>query len=438
MIDWLTDIDDDTQLASTSWWRRWKRAVPDGLVEFEQAEPGLQRHLHDRASQFLRRFGKLRLGCLAIDPLLVSEEMDAEEVAREATRCHSRLSPIGIRKEHIEDFSLLMDEGGRVLSASYTWDLLFEGGSGTQMLHWHCGEFETPHVGDCVAALGSSIAVVRRRAAFALGQLASGDGQVLAALVNALQDSDDGVRWNAAAGLGNTVTKNDLEDREAIVLSELIEALRDAAADVRHFAGFALGRFQATARSALTTFIELLENGREDVRALAANVLGHMGPVARESLPSLRAAQYDPAETVRRAAGQALTDVEDASTIVLRLTQLGPRCVSWREIQGLGTVPEVVSALVDALVHDDETVRVNAADALPSIDAAPEVAVSPLVQTLYDESERVRLSAIRALARFGPAAKDALAVLCAMRDQPNRATARMAAEAVGRICREIP
>ncbi len=152
-----------------------------------------------------------------------------------------------------------------------------------------------------VAALASDDAVVRWRAARALGRtgpLAAEAARRLGTLV--AHDPDRGVRIVAADALGAIG-----EDARAAIRG-LAEALEDRDPDLRSSAALALGHVGAGEPAAVSALVARLRDPDADVRASAAAALRDIGPEAREATPALVAALDDARPLVRRLAGEAL------------------------------------------------------------------------------------------------------------------------------------
>ena len=114
-------------------------------------------------------------------------------------------------------------------------------------------------------ALGSPVWIARRNAAWALG--ASDASEAVPALVDALKDTDAGVREQVAWALGA------IGDRRAV--DGLIAALKDQAAPVRKQAAWALGALGDP--RAVNALMAALKDSDPGVRKQAAWALGAIG-----------------------------------------------------------------------------------------------------------------------------------------------------------------
>ena len=149
--------------------------------------------------------------------------------------------------------------------------------------------------------LGSSNAVVRRNAAWAIGELTNMvPGQragAVPSLISLLRDSDEWVRMAAARSLG------ELRDERA--LDQLVGTLADDNWRVRQLAVWALAEMK-DARAVTALCSVLLSDGRVEVRRGAAEALGEIA--SPEALPSLKQALND--AEVNTKAAWAIAEIE--------------------------------------------------------------------------------------------------------------------------------
>ena len=123
----------------------------------------------------------------------------------------------------------------------------------------------TPAFGPLTKALRGPVWIGRKHAAWALGALDS--SEAVPALVEALKDSDAGVREQVAWALGA------IGDRRAV--DGLVGALGDAAAGVRKQAAWALGAIGD--KRAVAALTKSLKDPEAGVRKQAAWALGAIG-----------------------------------------------------------------------------------------------------------------------------------------------------------------
>jgi len=95
--------------------------------------------------------------------------------------------------------------------------------------------------------------------------------------------------------------------------------------------------------------------------------------------------------------------------------------------------PETVPALMEALKHEDVSVRWSAVHALRQVGTDAEGTVPALVEALKDEHEWVRKSAAFGLGEIGPAAKEAVPALIETLKHEDEMTREIAATALGKI-----
>jgi len=116
-------------------------------------------------------------------------------------------------------------------------------------------------------------------------------------LIQALKDEDSGVRWAAAATLG------EIKDERAV--APLIQALKDGGRGVRWQAAMALVEM---GEPAVEPLIQALKDEEEEVRWAATEALGRMGDA--RAVESLIQALKDEDELVRKTAKEALEKIK--------------------------------------------------------------------------------------------------------------------------------
>jgi HEAT repeat protein len=214
-------------------------------------------------------------------------------------------------------------------------------------------------------ALRDEIPEVRAEAAYAFGKLGIADSRVFEALIEALCDSDSGVRTMAAVGLWEIVHQR--ADERA--LEPLCSALlSDDEPETRATAACALGTLGDP--RAVDALVQALEDDYLDVAESAAEALGKIrDPRAVDALVQ---ALEDNDPGVRESAAKALGEIRD---------------------------PRAVDALVQALEDNDPGVRESAAKALGEI--RDPRAGQPLLEALHDEVAYVVVEAAIALQQIG-------------------------------------
>jgi len=86
----------------------------------------------------------------------------------------------------------------------------------------------------------------------------------------------------------------------------LIEALKDSDAGVRKAAADALGKVDPNVQLAVPALVDALKDKAPPVRQAAATALGQIGPDAKDAVDPLRELQNDSNRAVSRAARQAI------------------------------------------------------------------------------------------------------------------------------------
>jgi HEAT repeat protein len=215
-------------------------------------------------------------------------------------------------------------------------------------------------------AVGNRDRRVRRRATEALKHVAPAAIEAIPALIVALKDADEEVRVNAAIVLGL------LGPRGVIALETLEEAFCSPEVGVRLQVLEALKHLGQAAAKATPVLIRALCDEDQAVRVGAAAALSSLGPSAAEAAPPLAKALSDNDPIVRRQAADALRNIGAAAVVVL-------------------------PALITALTDTDLDVRVNVAAALGALGSKASSAVPALLAAKGDPEAAVRHCAIEAL-----------------------------------------
>jgi HEAT repeat protein/small nuclear ribonucleoprotein (snRNP)-like protein len=186
--------------------------------------------------------------------------------------------------------------------------------------------------------------LVRRRAAFGLGELST--DPAWAALSEMLKDPDRGVRAVAVTGLRSTKF-SDL----------IISMLKDEDAEVRADAAFMLGRMRE--HKAIRNLKTLLYDKRSFVRAQAADALCSIG--GSEASQQLISASQDANLNVRENAAIALGEMGDSISVQPLLSLLRDKMPSVRiaAIIALSKIkdPQAIPSLYSMLKDEDPQVR---------------------------------------------------------------------------------
>jgi serine/threonine protein kinase/HEAT repeat protein/Tfp pilus assembly protein PilZ len=179
----------------------------------------------------------------------------------------------------------------------------------------------------------------------------------------------------------------------------------------------------------IARFISELEHPNVRIRWRAAVGLWEMGPTAKDAVPALTKALEDKALPVAHAAAEALRTITEER----EADRLDPPPTT-------GTGPIDVSSLIDALRHEDVSVREWAAVALGHLGPSAKDAVTALRAALKNTMSGIRDWAAAALGGIGPEASDAIPDLVgALKDESRfvRAAAAAALGAMGPSAKDV-
>jgi hypothetical protein len=166
-------------------------------------------------------------------------------------------------------------------------------------------------------------------------------------------------------------------------LPVLIDALNDSDDQVRAEAALTLGLFGPRAKAAVPALIAILEGPAPegqgaDSRIRAAEALGAIGPDAKAAVPSLLAALNDENVAVRRAAASSLGHLgpearagEAALTKALADPDDGVRRSAIWSLENLGPGPDSIAAIQAATSDSDWHVRNTAQKLLKALPEQP-------------------------------------------------------------------
>lgn len=125
--------------------------------------------------------------------------------------------------------------------------------------------------------------------------------------------------------------------------------------------------------AALPVYIELLDDVDADVREYAALTIGEMGPPAKAAIPRLTALLQDDNRQVRRNSLVAIGCLGRQADLILPFLKDEDWLVRWHGAKLLGKLGQankaVILALNEALDDPDEQVRVEAAQALKTLNS---------------------------------------------------------------------
>jgi HEAT repeat protein len=241
-----------------------------------------------------------------------------------------------------------------------------------------------------ILALNDSDDGVRRDAAEALGKISS--DKAVEPLIEALKDlGDDDVRMSAVEALGKIVRDNAVEP--------LIEALKDLDNYLRMRAVEALGKIGSD--KVIEPLIQSLKDSDDFVRMSAVEALGMIGSdkVIEPLIQSLK----DLDDFVLRIAVEALGKIGNDKAVepLIQTFKDKDPYVRWRVLEALGKIgsDKAVEPLIEVLKYlGDDDVRWRVLEALGKIGS--DKAVNPLIEALKDKDPYVRRSAVEALGRI--------------------------------------
>ena len=218
-----------------------------------------------------------------------------------------------------------------------------------------------------ITALGDANAAVRSRAADDLGMFGESAAEAIPLMIQALCDTYEPVRLNAAYALGSI---------GAPAVPQLIETLGVEDPIMRRMAAYALAAVGEPAVSALS---EALQHPEDTVRIEATYALAQIGAPAETAIPALMERTKDDSVEVRRYLAEAFG--------------------------GLGPIAApAVPVLTDMLASDEDgQARFEAALALAQIGPAASDAIPVLAKAFNDENRYVRDNAVLALKRIDTA-----------------------------------
>jgi HEAT repeat protein len=242
--------------------------------------------------------------------------------------------------------------------------------------------------------------VIRREAVLALRNIGTGAEAAVPALVQRLkQDGDVEVRRKGVRAI-QSIDAN-------LALEALIQALDNSDDGVRANVAGALASIGPSTEKAVPKLIELLKTDlNSEVRSAAANALGEIAPRDRTVIAVLNDALKDPAWFVRKEAAVSLEKSGAAAKEAVNNLKKALKedrnstMRSWAAA-ALGSIgseaKEAIPELLKALDHQNPYVRANAASALGNIGADDETTIKKLIQVLEDEDPGVRSREIEAL-----------------------------------------
>jgi HEAT repeat protein len=312
---------------------------------------------------------------------------------------------------------------------------------------------------------------VRTTAAWALRQIGPKAESAIPALIQALEDEDQGEAgarypvWvlasmalaetgpkavpqlitalqstNAQVCRGAAVALYGIGPEAKSAVPALTEVLKRDNVDLQRAAVSALGSIGPEAKAAVPTMIPLLDSEDFHTQYFTERALGAIGPEARSAVPALRRKLKEGAPSVRRHAATALGDIgpdigkeglqslldalkdplqpirEDA---VIALGKLGP------------FAQPAIPAIEEATVQDTIGARAQAAKSLWLLTGKTDIAVPALIEEL--DEFRKPIVAAKILGEIGPPAAAAVPTLTERLKSKDEEIRLCAARALGHI-----
>jgi HEAT repeat protein len=244
-----------------------------------------------------------------------------------------------------------------------------------------------PAIAALVDALGDSDVRVRTQTAAALSSINAGAPEVVLALDQLMKSRDEQLRKRAAIVLDQVAASIPSEAPKVTIM--LVAALKDQSPIVRAAAVVGLNRRIQNPQKMLPIFLEMMKDGDPGVRIAIVRTYRREVPAIRPAPPVLLAALKDSESSVRVIAAQAFKDSSAKA-------ELG--------------VPALISALSDS----EAEVRAASASALGLYGLRAEAALEPLTKATQDTSENVRVEATAAQKRISGAVSEAPAEVAAL------------------------
>jgi HEAT repeat protein len=206
---------------------------------------------------------------------------------------------------------------------------------------------------------------------------------IVAALMLALQDSDENVRERAAATLGS------LGPAAKEAIPALARGLKDSDLWVRKEAASAIGEIGEGDSTGLAALINALNDNDYMVSTEASSSLARLRPASRVAIPELLKLR----RTVSR-------DSDDSAHLI-----------GW-DIQLIDeNDPSIIPALLKDLSDPEPNIAATAAYSLGYFDRGNPTVMAALIAALNSEHSIVRKNAVEGLGSIGPSASEAIPAL---------------------------
>jgi HEAT repeat protein len=359
-----------------------KPAVP-ALVKALAHQDAEVRH---EAAQALRSIGP---GALAAVPDLI-KALDDEQIAVQLPSLLA-LGSIGPEaKDALDKVGGFKDNADDLLRVCALWAI--------EKIDPNEERLKTETTPELVNLLLSENQAVRNAAALAVLQLEPGADVVAPLFAEAYEEASDEARadmLDAAASLGGKV------------VPRLLVGLDNP--DTRRQTIEILGKIGPAAAEAVPELLKHVDDDDPAVRADIFITLGHIGPAAKAATDAATKALQDSEEEVQSSAAYALGNIDpDASACVDEITQLmesdNPRFTTvcaWALVridpENADNIRRAIPLLIQATGHEQAFVRVEAASTLGMIGPAAKEAIAPLQNLADDPDPDVRSAAAEAI-----------------------------------------
>src|SRR5262245_11457695 len=252
-------------------------------------------------------------------------------------------------------------------------------------------------VAKLIAGLSSRTADEQYAAADGLADLGQGNQAATQQLVAALGSSDAALRWRAARALGT--------GGNAAAAAALTKAVADPNAMVRAQAIFALGRLGAADRPTVEAIVARLTDADAGVRRACVRALQMIRPDRKITIPLVVKLldDSDPHVAMRALSAIAEGGAESVPALIEALDHKEARYWACLALSEMGPQAKAaVGPLAEkALTDQRPEVRLQATIALGEIGPDAKPAVPTLIKLLADPFESVRSTAAFALGRIG-------------------------------------
>lgn len=204
----------------------------------------------------------------------------------------------------------------------------------------------------------------------------------------------------------------------------LVNALSESDVGLRYEVIDALGRIAGNPKQAVPALAATLSDSVPLIRHCGVNALRKFGSGAESAIPELKKLLTDEEQVISVSAARAIAEIEivsgksehakDLIPVLVSGLKSDRRDVAIEAIQGLVYIGTPAVAAIKPLVNGSSLVAsLNACDALAGVGAGAADAVDNLITAAKSQDPKVRWHAISALGDIGPAAKSSIPVIIA-------------------------